>query len=316
MDRRAFHGSLAATLLALSTPVRANTWPDRPLRFITTSAAGSPLDAMMRALGKELGDLLKQSVVVENRPGGTGAIGMNLALNSPADGYTVVSATGSTSFLMAEPQARFGVDDFIFLRAMQTEPSSIAVRANSPYRTMGELIEALKRDASAVNIGGFAVAGFHQYVLYRLEQVLGFSATWVPFQGGNQALMALMGGHLDVAIMTPSTGIAQLNSGEIRLLGISSAERTSFFPDVPTFKEQGFDVVETLWRGVMVAKGTPAPVVDRLVAELKAVEKSPTWKRFMQDNRQDDLPMEQADFQAFVAEEVKHRRTFLASIKR
>lgn len=316
MNRRTFNTAMVMGLLACVAPVHASdAWPQKHIRFITTSAAGSPLDLMMRSLGAEMANDLGQSVVVENRPGGTGAVGMGLAQNSPADGYTVVSATGSTSFLMADPKSRFSVDDFIFLRAMQTEPSSIAVRADSPYKTMTELVEALKKDPSKVNIGGFAVAGFHQYVLYRLEQVAGFKAAWIPYQGGNQAFTALLGGHLDAVVMTPSTGTGQIQNGEVRLLGISSAQRSPYFPDVPTFREQGYDVVETLWRGVMVVKGTPQPIVDRLVNELKAVEKKPSWRRFMQDNRQDNMPMEQTEFQAFVANEVKNRRIFLESIR-
>ncbi|MDX3905272.1 MAG: tripartite tricarboxylate transporter substrate binding protein [Pigmentiphaga sp.] len=309
-------GVLAGGLVAAAWPAAAAEWPMRALHFITTSAAGSPLDSMMRALGKELGEILGQTVVVENRPGGTGAVGMNMALNAPADGYTVVSATGSTSFLMAEKDSRFQPSDFVFLRALQTEPSSVAVRKDSPYRTLKDLVEALKANPQKVNIGGFATAGFHQYVLYRLEQKAGFKATWVPYQGGNQALLALMGGHLDAAVITPSTAMAQIRSGDVRLLGISSEKRSAFFPEVPTFREQGYDVVETLWRGVMVVKGTPPEATRRLVQALEAVEKRSSWQAFMRENLQDDLPLSQPDLQRFVEKEVADRRQFLASLQK
>lgn len=308
--------ALAGSLLAALSPARAAEWPERPLHFITTSAAGSPLDTMMRSLGKELGDVLGQTVVVENRPGGTGAVGMNMALNAPADGYTVVSATGSTSFLMAEKDSRFQPSDFIFLRALQTEPSSVAVRKDSPYRSLKDLVEALKRQPDKVNVGGYATAGFHQYVMYRLEQKAGFKSTWIPYQGGNQALLALMGGHLHAAVITPSTAMAQIRNGDVRLLGISSESRSEFFPDVPTFREQGYDVVETLWRGVMVAKGTPPAVTARLVRGMEDVEKRPAWKTFMRENMQDSLPMSQPDLQRFVAGEVADRRQFLMSLQK
>jgi tripartite-type tricarboxylate transporter receptor subunit TctC len=316
MNRRDFlHFTLIAGACAAGS-VRAAEWPDRPLRFVATSAAGSPLDSMMRVLGKELGELVGQTVVVENRSGGTGAVGMNLAQNAAADGLTIVSATGSTSFLMAEKDSRFKPGDFIFLRALQTEPSSIAVPKDSPFKTMKDLVEALKRDPTTVNIGGFASAGFHQYVLYRLQQKAGFSATWVPFQGGNQALLALLGGHLNAAVITPSTASAQIRSGDVRLLGISSEQRSAFYKDIPTFREQGYDVVETLWRGVMVVKGTPQPIVYKLVRSLEAVEKRPAWQAFMEENRQDVLPLSQPELQAFVAKEVADRRRFLETLPR
>lgn len=291
------------------------TWPAQPFKLICTSAAGSPLDAMMRALGKELAEILGQPAVVDNRAGGTGSVGMTQAQNTAADGYTIVAATGSTSFLMAEASSRFQPDDFIFLRALQTEPSCVAVHRDSPLHTMDDLVKALKKDSNSINIGGYATAGFHQYVLYRLENEAGFKATWVPFQGGNQALLALMGKHLDAAIITPSTAMGQIRSGEVRLLGISSNSRSPFFPDLPTFKEQGLNVVETLWRGVMVTKGTPEPIVQALNNALLKVEAQPSWKAFMQENLQQDMPMTQPDFQRFVAKEVQDRRGFLQKIR-
>ncbi|WP_299451988.1 tripartite tricarboxylate transporter substrate binding protein [uncultured Pigmentiphaga sp.] len=307
---------VAGWLCMTSWAATAAQWPERSLHFITTSAAGSPLDTMMRALAKELGEILGQTIVVENRPGGTGAVGMNMALNAPADGYTVVSATGSTSFLMAEKGSRFHPSDFIFLRALQTEPSSVAVRKDSPFHSMKDLVEALKRQPDKVNIGGFATAGFHQYVLYRLEQKAGFKSTWVPYQGGNQALLALMGGHLDAAVITPSTAMAQIRSGDVRLLGISSESRSEFFPDIPTFVEQGYDVVETLWRGVMVVKGTPPDVTAKLVRALEDVEKRPSWQAFMRENMQDRLPLPQPELQKFVEKEVADRRQFLMTLQK
>ena len=321
MQRRNFLlSTLASSVSAWQLPVwaqaGATTWPAHPLKLICTSAAGSPLDAMMRALGKELAEILGQPTVVENRAGGTGSVGMTQAQNSPADGYTIVAATGSTSFLMAEANSRFQPDDFVFLRALQTEPSCVAVHRDSPLRTMDDLVQALKKDSNSINIGGYATAGFHQYVLYRLEQEAGFKATWVPYQGGNQALLALMGKHLDTAVITPSTAMGQIRSGEVRLLGISSEARSPFFPNLPTFKEQGLNVAETLWRGVMVTKGTPEPVLKALHKALLAVEEQPSWKAFMQENLQQDMPLAQPDFQRFVAKEVQDRREFLQKIRK
>lgn len=125
-----------------------------------------------------------------------------------------------------------------------------------------------------------------------------------------------MGGHLHAAVITPSTAMAQIRSGDVRLLGISSESRSEFFPDVPTFREQGYDVVETLWRGVMVAKGTSPTVTARLAQALEDVEKRPSWQAFMRENMQDSLPLSQPDLQRFVAKEVSDRRQFLMSLQK
>lgn len=304
---------LASSLLAAGQGLAAD-YPSKPIRFICTSAAGSPLDLMMRTLGKYLGDELKQTVVVENRTGGTGAVGMATAMNSPADGYTIVSATGSTSFLMADGSSKYTPDDFIFFRGLQAEPSAVAVRGDSPYRTLGQLVDALRATPDKVSVGGYATAGFHQFAFYRLQQVGNFKAIWVPFNGGNQAALALLGKQIDAAVMTPSSALGQLKNGDLRLLGISTAKRDPAFPDVPTFKEQGFDVVESLWRGVMVRKGTPPEVIEKLSAAMDRIEANPEWKAFMTANVQSPLGLTATQMQQHVVDEVKSRRVFLETI--
>jgi tripartite-type tricarboxylate transporter receptor subunit TctC len=292
----------------------ATDYPSRPITFINTSAAGSSLDLMMRTLGKFMSPLLKQNIIVEDRPGGTGAVGMGLALNKPADGYTIISATSSTSFLMADPQSRYKPDDFVFLRALQAEPSVVAVNKDSPYKTLPQLVNALKNTPDKVTVGGYAAAGFHQFVFFRLQQAARFHATWVPYQGGNEAALALMGQHIDAVLMTPSTALSQIRSGQFRLLGISTEKRDPSFPAVPTFKEQGYDVVELIWRGLMVKRGTPAPIIDKLSAALDKVEADPEWKVFMDANYQMPMQLTQTQMQQKVEREVADERVFLKSL--
>ena len=297
----------------LSSPGFA-AYPDRPIKFITGVAAGAPLDLMMRTLAKYLSEELNQPITVENRVGGTGAISMTVTLNAPADGYTVVSATSSTSFLIAEGKTSFSQKDFIFFGGLQVEPSAIAVRKDSPYRTLADLIDALKKSPDKVSVGGFATAGFHQFVYYRLQEIAGFKGIWVPFNGGNQAALALLGGHLDATIMTPSSALAQIKSGDIRLLAISTEQRSEYFPSVPTFKEQGIDLVENIWRTIMVKHGTPPDVVARLAQGIKAVEAKPEWKKFMVENGQSTMNISVEKMQVFVADEIESRRKFLKAI--
>ncbi|HEX4327585.1 MAG TPA: tripartite tricarboxylate transporter substrate binding protein [Burkholderiales bacterium] len=290
-------------------------YPDKAIRFLCLSAAGSSLDAMARMVGKELGDELKQPIVVEDKPGGTGAVGMATARNLPADGYTLVTATGSTSFMMADPASDYKPADFIFLRGLQAEASAVAVAKDSPYNSMKELIEAMRKTPEKINVGGFAAAGFHQYVFYRLQQAAKFRNVWVPFDGGNQAVSALLGKHIDAAIITPSSALGQLKNGDIRLLGISTDKRDNYFPDVPTFKEQGYDVVEMLWRGVMVKAGTPPDVLKILNAALDRMEARAEWKKFQSNNLQSPMGLSMEQMQKHVLDEVASRRKFLQEIK-
>lgn len=305
---------IAALIALAAVAASAATFPSQPIRILCTSAAGSPLDAMARAVGKQLEEVLKVPVIVENRVGGTGTVGMSLAANLPADGYTLVTATGSTSFLLADPASTLKVSDFLFFRGLQAEPSSMAVAAKSPYKNLKDLVAALKADPSKVTIGGFAAAGFHQYVLYRLQQKAGFEAVWVPFNGGNQAVLAVLGGHVDAVGITPSSALGQIQKGEMRLLGISAPTRDKNFPDVPTYKEQGFDVVEEIWRGLLVKRGTPPEVLATLNAALDKVEASAEWQSFMKTNMQVPVGFTSAQMQRHVEAEVASRREFLTRI--
>lgn len=290
----------------------AQAYPSKLVRLLCWTSAGSPLDVMMRQVGKQFGEMFNQTFVVENRPGGEGVLAMSLLQSAPADGYTILSTTSSMSFAMAaSDHMKFSPADFIILPALQAEPSAVAVRADSPYKTMKDFIDAIRAQPDKISVGGFSSAGFHQYVFYRLQQVGGFKSIWVPFKGGGDAAIALLGGHINVAVMTPSSGLAQIKSGEIRLLGISSPGRNEYFPDVPTFKEQGYDVVEELWRSVMVRTGTPKPVLDTLMAAADKMKTTRQWQDFSTLNMQSSMTISLDAMQARVRADIAANREFL-----
>lgn len=308
---RLFALSLATVSLASSPVLAAQDYPTKPVKFVVWSSAGSPLDTMMRQLARQLSAEFGQDVPVENRKGGSGAVAMSYVMTQPADGYTVLSTTSSMTFTMAKGKVPFTPDNFTVLRALQSEPSAIAVRADSEFQNIDDLVNHLKDNPNGLRIGGYASAGFHQFVFYQLQQEAGFEAAWIPFDGGNEAALALLGGHLDAAVLTPSSATAQLDSGEFRLLGISSDERSEYFPDVPTFEEQGYPVVESIWRGIMVRAGTPDSVVDKLIESVEAVQATSEWKEFMRNNMQSSLSRDIEQMQEQVRNEVESRRTFL-----
>ena len=158
-------------------------------------------------------------------------------------GGSSISVKSASAALLRLPYA---ASDFTVLPALQAEPSAVAVRADSRFRTLRELIDAMRGSPDKLSVGGFSAGGFHQFVFYRLQQEGKFKSAWIPFKGGQEAGTALLGGHIDVAVITPSSALAQLQNGDIRLLGISSDGRDPYFPDVPTFKEQGLGVVERI----------------------------------------------------------------------
>jgi putative tricarboxylic transport membrane protein len=283
------------------------------VKLLCWTTAGAPLDVMMRQLGKQLAEIFGQSVVVENRAGGSGVAAMASLMNQPADGYNVLSTTSSMSFTMATGWIAFGPQNFTVLPAIQAEPSAVAVRADSRFKTLRQLVEYLRDHPDQLTVGGFSAAGFHQFVFCRLQQEGKFKADWIPFKGGQEAGLALLGGHIDVAVITPSSALAQIQNGDLRLLAISSAQRDEYFPDIPTFKEQGFDVVETIWRGVMVKAGTPQAVIDVLSAAIEKVKQTREWKDFSRLNLQSSPNLSLEDMRKLVAGEISSDRAFLES---
>jgi len=308
-----FFAAALAVLFASCTVQAAEPYPSRTVKLLCWTSPGSPLDVMMRQLGKQLADILGQTVVVENRAGGSGVAAMATLMNQPAEGYNVLSTTSSMSFTMATGRIPYGPAHFTVLPAIQAEPSAVAVRSDSRFKTLKQLVEHLRDHPNQLTVGGFSSAGFHQFVFYRLQQEAHFRSDWIPFKGGQEAGLALLGGHIDVAVLTPSSALAQIQSGDVRLLGISSAERDEYFPDIPTFKEQGFDVVETIWRGVMVKAGTPQSVIDTLTAAIETVKQTQEWKDFSRLNLQSSVNVSLSNMQKLVVDEINSDRAFLKS---
>jgi tripartite-type tricarboxylate transporter receptor subunit TctC len=309
--KRIFVIAALTTSLAVLAARAEAPYPSTTVRLICWSSAGAPLDVMMRQLGKQLGEILGQTFIVENRPGGEGAVAMAYVKNRPADGYTILSTTSSMSFAMATKDIAFGPDDFTVLPALQAEPSAVAVRADSKFKTMKEFMDFIREHPDQISVGGFSSAGFHQFVFYRLQQEGHFKSIWVPFPGGQDAALALLGGHIDVAVMTPSSALAQVQGGAIRLLGISSAERNEYFPDVPTFKEQGYGVVASIWRGIMLKAGTPQPILDTLGSAIETMKKSEEWKKFSRLNMQTSVDVSLDGMQRQVRQEIRDDGEFL-----
>jgi putative tricarboxylic transport membrane protein len=305
--------ALLTVLFAMTTAGAVESYPIRTVKLLCWTSPGSPLDVMMRQLGKQLAEIFGQAVVVENRAGGSGAAAMATLMNQPADGYNILSATSSMSFTMALGRTSFRPDQFTVLPAIQAEPSAVAVRSDSRFKTLRQLLDHLRDRPGQLTVGGFSSAGFHQFVLYRLQQEAGFKSDWIPFKGGQEAGLALLGGHIDVAVITPSSALSQIQNGDIRLLGISSAQRDAYFPEIPTFKDQGLNVVESIWRGVMVKAGTPRAVIDVLAAAIDRVKQSQEWKEFSRLNLQTSVEISREDMQRLVADEIQSDRKFLES---
>ncbi|QFG38647.1 tripartite tricarboxylate transporter substrate binding protein [Paracoccus pantotrophus] len=302
----------AGTVLALPQSAAAD-FPDKPVTLVVWSGAGGALDTYGRKLAELLEKEAGWTVKVDNRPGGSGAVGLSQIATQPADGYNILVLTGTLTFGIAQGLIPFKLDDLRLLRAMQSEPSSLAVRADSPFKTVEDFVAYKKEHPNELKVGGHSSGGFHQYMLYQLMKQGGFESGWIPHDASGKVTLGLLGKHIDAAMMTPSTGLAQVKNGEIRLLGVTTAERSAFLPDAPTFREQGYELEGAIWRGIAVKAGTPDDVVDAIQVAIDKVTASAEWRTFQEEQFQDSPDWAEAEFTQRVQKDLEQQAEFLKS---
>ncbi len=262
--------------------VNAGEFPTKPITAIVTVSAGGSNDIQTRAFGSVAEKIFKQPLVVINKPGASGMMGLMQGAEATPDGYTLTTSSMSEMCLLESEKASnrkvdVSLSDFVSIGAFTVSPLIIGVPANSPWKTIEDLI----RDAKA-NPGKYAYASGG---LYRIAQTntelfakaIGAKFRHVPYGGGGQAVTSVVGGHEDFASMTPSSSIPLFKGGKLRALAIHGDMRSKFLPDVPTLKEKGIDASVPQIVGLGVPKKTPAPIVEKLRAVVKQVADDKTF---------------------------------------
>jgi tripartite-type tricarboxylate transporter receptor subunit TctC len=273
---------LLTIVLALATAAAgAQQYPARPVTLLCWSAAGSPVDVYARVLARLLSSELGQNVVVDNRTGGSGIVMVNTLLRAPADGYTIAANTITLAALFGEPNVTFKPDELQMIARSQIDPYGLIVHASTPFRTIDEFVAYARKNPGFLNVGGpFAISG-HRVAWEVFSEIAKIRTTWVPYQGGGPVLTAIAGGHIDAAATNPGNVKPMIDAGKVRVIAVSSERRLDDFPDVPTYKERGWNVVRYQWRGMMAKAGTPKPVLDRLVAAVQKAQQTAEWKAYL-----------------------------------
>ena len=262
--------ALAAGALCLSaampTYAQSADWPTRPLRLLVGSAPGGGTDAMARAVADKLGPMLKQTVVVENKPGASNTLAADLAAKS-ADNHTMVMGV-STAHAIAPHLLKLGYDNdrdltpVVFVGAV---PNILVVNNAVPAQSVQELIALLKRKPGEYNFASSG-SGSTQHIAAELfKDATGVQMTHIPYRGSGPAMVDLMGGQVQIAFETASSVIPHVKSGKVRALAVLSAKRNPQLPDVPTMAEAGVPGVEmSAWYGIYMPSATPAAVQQRV----------------------------------------------------
>ncbi len=262
----------------VATAPAAQTWPDRALRIVVAAPAGSSLDVLARVIGEKLKDRLGQPVIVENKPAAGGTVATAEVAKGPADGYAMVLAfNGPLAFGPLLQKLPYDVSkDLAPVIITSSQPNVLAVSALLPVKSVQELVAYAKANPGKLSYASVGNGSSSHLNMELLKSVAAFDAVHIPFNGSPPAVTATVQGETQMmfAVMQPLQ--PQVQAGKLRALAVTTARRFPLLPDLPTIAESGYPGFEALaWNGLLVAAGTPAPVVARLNAEINAILKQP-----------------------------------------
>ena len=287
----------------------AEEWPkERPIRIIVPQAAGGTNDIVTRLIALELSKALNQSIIVENRPGASGAIGMQAAATAAPDGYTFAIASDSIAIMSATKESlswRLG-RDLIGVSLLGEQPIGIAVSGQAPYQTLSDLINAAKNKPDTISYGTSGQGTNQHYIGEWLAKSGNFKWIHVPYKGGGQAIIDLTGGTTPAAVLGFAPLLSQQKKGGIRILAITSAQRNVSAPSVPTLSELGFkDMVINQWVGVVTPKNLNPIILNKMSKEIGAVLEKPEIKAKLLDAGLTARPMPASEFEVFLKASVQ-----------
>ncbi len=275
--------------LLLTLVMAAGAWaayPEKPVEIVVTFKPGGGTDILGRTMGQFAEKYFGQSFAVVNKPGASGTIGWtSVAKTAKPDGYTI-TVISPPSFLMhpiLRPATKFRIDDFDFIANVVMDPGIIAVRADSPWNSLADLMAAAAKEPKAVSFGYSGPGTAEALLLGQLERHGKVEFNKIPFDGSAPSVVALMGKHVDAVMMNVSESTTYVQDGNLKVIGVGSPVRSSFMPDVPTLKEQGYPFNQVTLRGFAAPKGLPRDVLDKLAGAFKQAFDDPEFQKKAQD---------------------------------
>lgn len=289
MKKREFfkHLGVLSVLCAVGVMAAAPVWaqqdyPNKPIRLIVGYAAGGANDLVARVFGAILAEGLGQPVIVENKTGAAGMIGVEHVTKARPDGYTLLFAASSmfTSNPVMFKKVPYTLSDVVPISTVVTYPFFIMVNASSPVQSIKELIEHLKAKPEGVNASG--AAGIHQLAFELFKNQTGTRGEYIPYKSTTQSINAVIAGDALMTIADAGAALGALKGGKVRALAVTSRERLASFPNTPTVAEAGFPGLEIgSWMGLIAPAGTPMPIVRKLQEEVNRIATTILFKERM-----------------------------------
>ena len=311
--------SLAWVLLAFPVfSFSQDKYPSRPVTFVAPFPPGGSIELIGRPLAASLEKALKQPVLFTNRVGAAGAVGTSYVASSEPDGYRILF---NISSIVVVPEAdkifdrkpAYTMDQLLPVARVNADANVLLVRAESPWKSLRELIDDAKRKPGQLSYSSSGVYGSTHVPAEMFTQAAGIPMRHVPFAGGGPATNALLGGHVDIHIQNVPGSMAHIRSGKLRPLAVTSARRADALPDVPTMKELGVDVDYGVWHGGFVAAKTPPEVIKVIRDAVRMAVADPDFTGALQKISATVAYLDLPEFQKFVADET---RAMAAVVKR
>jgi tripartite-type tricarboxylate transporter receptor subunit TctC len=288
MMRRIVVSAVLLGVASLVLPTGAQeAYPNRPITIVAPFPPGGVADLTARPVAAALEKILKNPVVVVNKTGAAGAVGMQFAAANRPDGYTLLLALSSMS-IIPEADKLFGrapaftVDQFEPIALISADPTILVVRTESPWKTAREFIEDARKRPDQITYSSSGVYGTLHMAMELLQQAAGITLRHVPYPGGGPAVTALLGGHVDALASGPSVVLPHIKAGKLRPLAGWGDQRIAALAEVPTFKDLGYPGAEFyIWAGLFAPRGTPEPVLAKLRESMRAVVNDSDFKAAM-----------------------------------
>ncbi|MBC7781684.1 MAG: tripartite tricarboxylate transporter substrate binding protein [Proteobacteria bacterium] len=301
-------------LLGLAAGAHAQVYPSKPIRLIIPFAAGGGTDITGRAVAQKMAEAWNQSVLVDNRPGANGTIAVEVAVKSPADGYTLCMITSSHSVNSTlYPKLSYDLlRDLAPITQATTQPYALIVHPSVPAQSLKELVALARAKPGTINFGSSGLGGFSHLAGAMLAAQAGIQLTHVPYRGGAPAMADVMGGQIQMLFSTILQSSAQIRAGKLRALAVTTTKRSRALPDVPTMIEAGLpNYVVAGWYGFLAPAKTPRPIIDRLHGEMVRILQLPEIVDRLAADGSEPVGSTPAEFGAHIRSEIARWRVVI-----
>src|SRR3954463_9979417 len=299
----------------------AQDYPSKPITMVLPFPPGGVAEIVGRPLASIMEKSLKQPIVLINRPGAGGAVGMASVAKGAADGYTILMGLSSISiFPVSEringKQPPYELKDFAPIALVTADPTVLVVRADGPYKTVKDFVDAAKANPGKINYSSSGVYGTLHVAMEIFANAAGIKLFHIPYQGGGPAVTALLGGQVEASPQGPAAAIGHIRAGKMRALASWGTERLKLLPEIPTFKELGYDAEFYIWTGLFAPAATPAPIVAKLREAVRAAATSEDFKAAMEKVSTPVAYLDAPEFQKYWDKDAARLKTALEKIGR